>query len=43
METGRGPEAVLDMIRFLEQIVLAALGPNQSRLFLERVNQVLSG
>ena len=43
MESGRGIDAVLDMVRSLEQVVSAALGPNQSRLFLERVNQVLSG
>lgn len=42
LESGRGTEAVLDMIRAMEQVVSAALGPNQSRLFLERVNHVLS-
>ncbi len=43
MESGRGFDAVLDMIRSLEQVVSSALGPNQSRAFLERVNQQLSG
>ena len=43
MESGRGFDAVIDMIRSLEQVVSAALGPNQSRVFLERVNQQLSG
>lgn len=43
MESGRGFDAVLDMIRSLEQVVSSALGPNQSRVFLERVNQQLSG
>ena len=33
MESGRGFDAVLDMIRSLEQVVSAALGPNQSRIF----------
>jgi hypothetical protein len=42
MESGRGFDAVIDMIRSLEQVVSAALGPNQSRVFLERVNQQLS-
>ncbi len=42
MESGRGFDAVLDMIRSLEQVVSSALGPNQSRAFLERVNQQLS-
>jgi hypothetical protein len=42
MESGRGFDAVLDMIRSLEQVVSSALGPNQSRVFLERVNQQLS-
>jgi hypothetical protein len=41
MESGRGIDAVLDMIRSLEQVVSSALGPNQSRVFLERVNQLL--
>lgn len=43
MESGRGFDAVLDMIRSIEQIISSALGPNQSRVFLERVNQHLGG
>lgn len=43
MESGRGFDAVLDMIRSIEQIISSALGPNQSRVFLERVNQQLGG
>lgn len=43
MESGRGFDAVLDMIRSIEQVISSALGPNQSRVFLERVNQQLSG
>lgn len=43
LEAGRGSEAVLDMVRTCEQTVLAALGPNQSRAFLDSVNQMLQG
>lgn len=43
MESGRGFDAVVDMIRSLEQVISSALGPNQSRAFLERVNQQLGG
>jgi Domain of unknown function (DUF4388) len=43
MASGRGFDAVLDMIRSLEQVLSSALGPNQSRTFLERINQQLSG
>lgn len=43
MDAGRGFEAVLDMVRSLEQMVSGALGPNQSQVFLERVNQLLRG
>lgn len=43
MESGRGFDAVLDMIRSVEQIISSALGPNQSRAFLERVNEQLRG
>lgn len=43
MESGRGFDAVLDLISSIEHSVSSALGPNQSRVFLERVNQQLSG
>ena len=43
MESGRGYDAVLDMIRSAEQIVSAALGPNQSQVFMDQVNRQLSG
>jgi hypothetical protein len=43
MASGRGYDAVLDMIRSIEQVLSSALGPNQSRIFLERVNQQLGG
>ena len=42
MESGRGFDAVLDMIRSVEQVVSSARGPNSSRTFLERINQQLS-
>ncbi|RMH19780.1 MAG: DUF4388 domain-containing protein [Acidobacteria bacterium] len=42
MEAGRGADAIVDLIRSLEQVVSSALGPNQSRAFLERVNQLLA-
>lgn len=43
MAAGRGYDAVLDMIRGVEQLLSSALGPNQSRIFLEKVNQQLGG
>jgi hypothetical protein len=42
MESGRGVEAVLDLVRAEEKLVSAALGPNQSKVFLERVAQILN-
>lgn len=42
MEAGRGPDAVIDLVRALEHIVSATLGPNQSRQFLEHVHRLLS-
>ena len=41
MDSGRGVEAVLDLVRSEEKVVSAALGPNQSKAFLERVSQLL--
>jgi hypothetical protein len=43
MESGQGADAVLDMVRSIEQLVSAALGPNQSRVFIEKVSQLLRG
>lgn len=43
MESGQGADAAIDMVRSFEQMVSAALGPNQSRVLLERVNQLLRG
>jgi hypothetical protein len=41
MDAGRGTEAVLDLVRADEKVVSAALGPNQSKVFLDRVKQLL--
>ncbi|HVT17927.1 MAG TPA: DUF4388 domain-containing protein [Thermoanaerobaculia bacterium] len=41
MDAGRGVEAVLDLVRSEEKVVSAALGPNQSKLFLDRISQLL--
>lgn len=43
MDAGRGVEAVLDLVRAEEKVVSAALGPHQSKTFLERVAQILNG
>ena len=42
MDSGRGVEAVLDLVRAEEKVVSAALGPNQSKSFLDRVAQILN-
>jgi hypothetical protein len=42
MDAGRGVEAVLDLVRAEEKVVSAALGPNQSKAFLDRVSQILN-
>ena len=41
MEAGRGVEAVLDLVRAHEKVVSAALGPHQSKAFVDRVSQIL--
>lgn len=43
MAAGKGADAVLEMVRAVEQVLSSTLGPNQSRIFLEKVNQQLSG
>lgn len=43
MESGQGADAVVDYIRSCEQMVSSAEGPNQSRIFLERAHQLLTG
>ena len=43
VDSGHGADAVADMVRSFEQMVSAAVGPNQSRVFLERINQLLRG
>jgi len=42
MDSGRAVEAVLDLVRAEEKLVSAALGPNQSKVFLDRVAQILN-
>ena len=41
-EAGRGVDAVLDLIRSEEKTISAALGPNQAKTFLNRVQQFLA-
>lgn len=41
MDHGREVDAVLDLIRSEEKVVSGALGPNQSKAFLERVGALL--
>jgi len=41
MDAGRGTEAVLDLVRADEKLVSAALGPHQSKTFLDRVTHLL--
>lgn len=43
MEAGRGVDAVIDLVRAEEKVVSAVLGPNQSKLFLERIGRLLAG
>jgi hypothetical protein len=42
-EAGRGVDAVLDLVRSEEKVISAALGPNQAKAFLSRVQQLLAG
>jgi hypothetical protein len=41
MESGRGADAILDLVRACEKVVSAQLGPNQAKTFLDRVGQLL--
>jgi len=41
LEAGRGVDAVLDLVRASEKLVSAALGPNQSKAFLDRVSDLM--
>lgn len=43
LESGRGVDAVLDLVRGHEKVVSAALGPNQAKTFLARVKQIVHG
>jgi uncharacterized protein DUF4388 len=42
MDSGRGVEAVLDLVRADEKLVSSALGPHQGKIFLDRVSQILN-
>ncbi len=42
LDAGRGADAVLDLVRADEKVVSAALGPHQSKVFLDRVFQLLN-
>lgn len=41
LESGRGVDALLDLIRAEEKVVSSALGPHQSKTFLGRVQRLL--
>jgi hypothetical protein len=41
-EAGRGVDAILDLIRAEEKTISSALGPNQAKSFLNRVQQFLA-
>jgi len=41
LDGGRGVDAVLDLVRSEEKLVSAALGPNQSKVFLDRVSRLV--
>ena len=41
-EAGRGVDAILDLIRSEEKTISSALGPNQAKSFLTRVQQFLA-
>jgi hypothetical protein len=43
LDNGREVDAVLDLVRSEEKVVSGALGPNQSKTFLDRVGTVLRG
>lgn len=40
-EAGRGVDAILDLIRSEEKTISGALGPNQAKTFLERIQKLL--
>lgn len=41
MESGRGADAILDLVRSCEKVISAQLGPNQAKTFLDRIGQLL--
>jgi hypothetical protein len=42
LEAGRRADAVLDLVRAHEKVVSAVLGPNQSKIFLQQVGQMVA-
>ena len=43
LQSGQGSAAVADLVAAAEQLIQASVGPNQSRVFLERINNLLRG
>lgn len=43
MESGRGTDGIIDLVRAHEKIISAAMGPNQARAFLDRTALFLHG
>ncbi len=43
LDSGRGLDALLDLIRAHEKAVSGAVGPHQSRSYIDRVAQLLGG
>ncbi|MEM7480632.1 MAG: DUF4388 domain-containing protein [Acidobacteriota bacterium] len=41
IDAGRGGDAVLDLVRACEKLVSAALGPNRSKAYVDRVTEML--
>lgn len=41
MESGRGADGILDLVRAHEKLISATLGPNQSKTFVDRAAQIL--
>jgi hypothetical protein len=39
-DSGRGVDALLDLVRGEEKLISATLGPNQAKAFLDRVVQI---
>ncbi len=42
LEAGRRADAIIDLVRADEKIISAALGPNQSKIFLQQVGELVN-